>query len=454
MTKALILLVVASTLFTFGDVQADDNVAPSKDSAAIFNERILPIFRSKSPSSCVQCHLSSVDLKNYILPSHEKTFVSLRDQGLVDLKNPEASKILQLIKMGDDDPDDYSKRIHADMRKAEYEAFADWVIASCKDQRLCKLPPLKETELAQPASSNEVIRHARKSRVLDSFERKVWSQRMRCFPCHTPEEIGPRQKGAKEKFDQWYDQYGDQMLIFKKTPVATLRYLVDQSKKSDANSLPLLNLEQPNKSLLILKPMSKVPPKVDDERVPTYLEPVYHMGGLKIHKDDHSYKAFVSWVKDYADVSKGEYKSVDDLPIDNWFPTQRILRLKETSADWPVGTTLQMFVHARNKENGWSKEPLAFTQGTITPRKIANGALIALAPTNPTEFETWKEQHNKLRPGSYLVKVFVDLSKKLESDPTSFLGDSDFVGQIEIKQAHWRVGFPKAEWISGASLEK
>jgi hypothetical protein len=41
-----------------------------------------------------------VDLKNYILPSHEKTFVSLRDQGLIDLENPADSKILRLIAMG------------------------------------------------------------------------------------------------------------------------------------------------------------------------------------------------------------------------------------------------------------------------------------------------------------------------------------------------------------------
>jgi hypothetical protein len=48
----------------------------------VFEKRILPIFRSPDPSSCVQCHLAGVELKNYILPSYEKTFQSLRDQGL------------------------------------------------------------------------------------------------------------------------------------------------------------------------------------------------------------------------------------------------------------------------------------------------------------------------------------------------------------------------------------
>ena len=55
------------------------------DAQTVFERRILPIFKSPNPSSCTECHLAGVDLKNYILPSHEKTFLSLRDQGLIDL---------------------------------------------------------------------------------------------------------------------------------------------------------------------------------------------------------------------------------------------------------------------------------------------------------------------------------------------------------------------------------
>ena len=35
--------------------------------AEVFEKRILPIFKSANPSSCVQCHLAGVDLKDYIL---------------------------------------------------------------------------------------------------------------------------------------------------------------------------------------------------------------------------------------------------------------------------------------------------------------------------------------------------------------------------------------------------
>ena len=63
-----------------------DNTAAAK----VFEERILPIFKSPDPSSCASCHLASVDIKDYILPSAKDTFLALRDQGLIDLDKPGA----------------------------------------------------------------------------------------------------------------------------------------------------------------------------------------------------------------------------------------------------------------------------------------------------------------------------------------------------------------------------
>ena len=97
--------------------------------AEVFEKRIVPIFKSPNPSSCVQCHLAGVDLKQYILPSSDKTFVSLRDQGMIDLDSPEKSKILKLISMGEKDRR-ATALIHAKMRQAEFEAFADWIKAA------------------------------------------------------------------------------------------------------------------------------------------------------------------------------------------------------------------------------------------------------------------------------------------------------------------------------------
>src|SRR5438270_10642927 len=98
----------------------------------VFEKRILPIFKSPNPSSCVQCHLSGVDLKDYILPDAEKTFRSLRDQGLIDLTAPEKSKIIRLIDMGGGDK---GPTVHEKNRKAEREAFLAWIAACAADPK-------------------------------------------------------------------------------------------------------------------------------------------------------------------------------------------------------------------------------------------------------------------------------------------------------------------------------
>ncbi|MAG94380.1 MAG: hypothetical protein CMJ48_11610 [Planctomycetaceae bacterium] len=220
--------------------------APAEETEPLelFNQRIVPIFRSKDPSSCVQCHLSSVDLKNYILPSSDATFVSLRDQGLIDLANPGKSKILTLIRMGEKDLDEGAKLIHEKMRNAEVKAFSAWIEACCSSPRIRDLPA--STKLAGPELPDEVIRHARKSRVVDSFVRNIWSQRMRCFPCHTPHEIdpaNPRHKGAVKTHKEFREKYDDAMLdrleIFRETPEQTLKYLIASSRATPDDRRPL-----------------------------------------------------------------------------------------------------------------------------------------------------------------------------------------------------------------------
>src|SRR5207253_7564331 len=155
--------------------------ATAADPRAVFEQRIVPIFRSPKPSSCVQCHLAEVDLKDYIRPSSEQTFLSLRDQGLIDLDKPKDSKILRLIKMGDDDRR-AAALIHADTRRAEYEAFAGWIEACCADANLRMAPANPGGD--KPRRSPELIRHARTDRLLESFEQNVWAWRFRCMNCH------------------------------------------------------------------------------------------------------------------------------------------------------------------------------------------------------------------------------------------------------------------------------
>ena len=54
----------------------------------VFKRRIVPIMNAKNPSSCSECHLSGMDLKQYSRPIQEETVASLRDSGLINVKHP------------------------------------------------------------------------------------------------------------------------------------------------------------------------------------------------------------------------------------------------------------------------------------------------------------------------------------------------------------------------------
>lgn len=427
-----------------------DETATDSSAIALFNERIMPIFRSPKPSSCVQCHLAAVDLKNYIKPSHEETFLSLRDQGLIDVASPKESKILTLIHMGEKDADKRSKLIHEKTRKAEFEAFAAWIEACCHDSDLIKRQSADGFEPARPESPDAVIRHARKSRVVDSFVRNVWSQRMRCFPCHTPHEIdpaNPQHKKPAERQLELVKKFGQKVNLFQETPEKTLQQWIVNSRISSKRHLPMLNREDPRKSLIILKPTAKLPAKKEDGQFekPSSVEPVSHMGGLKMHVDDQSYKAIVGWIQDYANVVGNRYKSVDDLPADNWQPTLRVLRMKDCPESWHVGTPVQLFVHQWDEQRAtWNEDAIAFTQGTVTPRRIVNGSLFVF---RTGEKSAVANDDNPLQQGKYRVSVYVDQHHRIAEDPTAMLDKRDLKGHVELV-AHWQEGFKKAEMVS------
>ncbi len=451
-TAVVLLLPIAALADDAGDEGAE--LSP----LALFERRIMPIFQSEKPASCVQCHLAAVDLKDYILPSHEQTFVSLRDQGLIDLAAPEKSKILTLIQMGERDRDNRARLLHEKTRRAEFEAFAAWIAACCNDPALRDLPRLSETELAKPERPDEVIRHARMSRVVDSFVRNVWSQRMRCFPCHTPHEIdlnNPQHRVAVERHGDYVKQYGQRMHVFAETPEATLQSWIVKSRRPTSGHLPMINIEEPEKSLIVLKPTSKLPPKKDDGTFekPSYDEPVSHMGGLKMHVDDPSYKALIAWLRDYSNVVGDRYLSVDDLPADNWYATQHVLLLQDTPRDWPELGRVQLLIHGWDRQRkAWHETPIAFTQNSVTPRRMVGGPLFVFR-TDGSEEQVDRDSESATLPnGKYLIKVYLDKQRRLADDPTILLGEEDYVGQTEI-DARWRKGFPEALRVPGNTIK-
>ncbi len=381
----------------------------AKSPQAIFESRILPIFKSPNPSSCIQCHLASVDLKNYILPDAKATFRSLRDQGLIDLENPTRSKILALIDRGGA-AEKGPALLHAKSRKMEREAFEAWIFACASDPKMRELPRLDATEFAKPAVSDEVIRHGRIDRVLASFETNVWAWRFRCMSCHI--------EGTSQN-DKLRAEHGNRVAWIKKGGAqATLEYLLESR---------LVDAENPERSLLLRKPLGEK-----------------HGGGKKFIEGDQGYQGFRIWLEDAAAIRTNKYVKSTDLPApavgplkfgtDIWF------RLSDIPAAWG-DKLLRVQIYAWNRETqAWETDPIATTDRLANAKFGWQHNLTLLAANASARANAWTQGIPTLPAGKYLAKVYVDQTGRAAKDWKSPMAESDFVGTVEF-QANWRPGY-------------
>jgi hypothetical protein len=380
----------------------------SADSSAekVYQDRILPIFRSPDPSSCTRCHLASVDIKDYILPDARDTFLALRDQGLIDLAKPENSKILTLINRGSDDPK-AAGLISAKRQKAEYEAFAAWIRA-CADDPALKNAPKPEKGVVLAIKPVEVVRHARKDRMVESFEANVWSLRFRCMSCHT--------EGTPQN-DKLVKENGARVAWFKRGPQETMDYLLESK---------LIDTESPEKSLLLTKPLGEVK----------------HGGGIKIVVGDQGYKAIRSWIEDVAAIKRAKYVKSADLPAEparKIFGTEAWLRLTNAPSAWN-GKLLQADVYAWDQKAGaWEKEALA-TSDRMCGNQGWQHTVSLSAPRGSERATAWARGKPSLPAGKYLVKVYVDSADRVKKDWKDRLGKDEYVGEAEF-QARWLEGY-------------
>lgn len=419
MTRPVIRL-----LTVFGVLGALGGEARSQTPAEVFEKRIVPIFKSPNPSSCVQCHLAGVDLKDYILPDAGKTFRSLRDQGLIDLDAPEKSKIVKLIDMGGDAAKGPTA-VHAAARKAEREAFVAWIAACAVDPNLRAAPKLDEKERAQPSRPPEVIRHARQDRVLASFEQNVWAWRFRCMNCHT--------EGTPQN-DKFRADYGDRVAWVKKAgPAATLEYLIASK---------LIDPVNPEQSLLLRKPLGEVK----------------HEGGVKFVVGDDAYKGFRTWIEDVAAIRGNKYAAAADLPPagsgPERFGTDLWLKLADCPPAWG-DNFLQVRVFtwdAARKQ--WEDSPVAVSDRMVFGKgKLWQHNLTLLAAKGTDREKAWRAGSPALSEGKYLVKVYVDRDSRLAKDWKAALGEADYVGQIEFT-ARWREGYAAMTVVDSSKVTK
>jgi len=395
--------------------------AAEPSSASVFEKRILPILNSPNPSSCTQCHLAAVDLKNYILPTAQRTFASLRDRGLVDLDKPENSKILALIARGSDDRRAEVK-LSQQARDAELAAFTDWIKSAAADPAMRGLPKADEADRAEPGV--EVVRHTRIDRVLSGFESTVWAMRFRCAGCHTQGAPGAAKYAA---------EFGEGVYWIRKDgAAATLAYLA-KSK--------LVDRDRPEKSLLLAKPLNTVK----------------HAGGQKFSVGDEGYKAFRTWLEDFAAVESGRIRSATDIPKPapaklERFGTEINLKLTDLPAEW-VSHALQVRVYARASDGSWESDPIAVAERPVVGGHGWHQSLMLVAPVGSDRAAKWKAGKAALAPGRYLLKVRVDLRDRLAADWRADFGDAENVGQLEF-EPQWTTGWAKPSSVSVKSLRK
>ncbi len=391
--------------------------------AEVFDKRILPIFRSPNPSSCVQCHLAGVDLKDYILPDAAKTFRSLRDQGLIDLDAPEKSKIVKLIDMGGNSTTGPAA-VSAKLRKVERDAFLDWIKACAADPELKGSAKLDAKDLAVPTRPDEVIRHARKDRVLESFEANVWSWRFRCMNCHT--------EGTPQN-DKFRKEHGDRVAWVKKAgPAATMEYLIASK---------LIDTAKPESSLLLSKPLGEK-----------------HEGGLKFVVGDDAYKGFRTWIEDVAAIRTDKYAAGKDLPVaassSEKFGTDIWLKLTDTPAAWGDKFLLVRIFAWDAGAKAWETTPIAVSDRVVFGKgKLWQHSLTLLADKDSPRAKAWRKGPSTPPEGRYLLKAYVDDEGLLKKDWKAELGEKEYAGQVEFR-SKWPAGYGAMTAVDAGKVKK
>lgn len=385
----------------------DGAAATSADAATesagdLFSRRILPILNSTSPSSCTECHFGGVELKNYIRGDQLSTFAALREEGLIDVKQPARSKILEFISRRGDSTDP----LLAKVRAAEFQAFDRWIQAAVRDPQLLAAKSIA-TSVGNELPA-EVIRHMRRDHVLQSFVESVWVEVGRCINCHSPER---NQKLVAE--------HGEQISwIVPRDPAATLKRCV---------ALGVIDTDQPEESLILRKPLVLVE----------------HGGGPKFVLASRTDKNFRRFLNDYAAVVNQKYERKEQLPplpAEIRVPTNQQLRVTDLPQQFDK-KLLRVDIY-RWTGAGWSDSPWAIAENAVDgPKRLCQSEVFAVAPRDsPRATELHRAGEVQLPAGRYLAKIYIDREGKAQTDRDFELGNDALFGETEFA-GDWPPGY-------------
>ena len=378
----------------------------------LFKKRITPILRSPKASSCSECHLSGVDLKNYIGKTQVDTFASLRNAGLINLERPDDSKLLALIKREPENASPVSRQARAE----EYTAFRAWIRAAVKDPVLAQAKT--DSDQLGPSVPVEVIRHGRQQRVIASFVENIWSEMGRCVSCHSPElnrqKIG-RNGNTKEDVDaiSW---------VVPRNPAATLEKLIETGN---------IETDAPEESLVLTKPVG--------------LEE--HGGGPKFALGSRTDKNFRRFLVDYAAVVNGKYEEVDQLPAESPIilqPTRQHLRITNLPAG--LDKNLLRVDLYRWSGDAWSESPWATADNPIAGKQHRWQSMISASAPRGSERAKKLHPEHPIPGGRYLIKIYIDRKNVAKKDRDFEFAKKDFFAEVEI-DGPWAQGWREPKII-------
>lgn len=244
-----------------------------------FRDRIEPLLDQERITTCNQCHLSGVDLTAFARETPCKTWACLVEDNLVNVNQPENSRILSWILRASPE----SELITDEVIQAEHDGFLEWIEANAACPGACagvecgepgKGPTCSDgttdPEPELPLGADE--RGCSDLELEQAFLDDVYAWRGRCYPCHFDTELH-----ADKDAPRWLS-------------------LVGNCEKGSATSLArvlglgLIDVEEPTASLLLLKPLD------------TAGGGVKHDGGQKFSSTmDPSYQSFLRFIQHYAD---------------------------------------------------------------------------------------------------------------------------------------------------------
>ena len=263
-----------------GATPVDQKTCSKAKATDLFNKRIAPLLKPGQPKSCNQCHLAGVDLSLFLSDTPCRSMACLLSKGLVDTKTPEASELIAMVDKGKP----LSDLITPEVLAKERQGLIDWIIWSDKcHEEVCGdiEKPCGIDTGTKPPMTLPMLGQCSEDDLLAVFQARVWSWRDRCSSCHAP--VGGPAEGNKPN-----PEAGP--LFMRRTqevdgPIYTMYQIIGTD---------LINLKQPEASLLLTKPL-----KVSAGGVP-------HGGHDKFQsKSDKNYQNGLAWIKHYADCHKG-----------------------------------------------------------------------------------------------------------------------------------------------------